>query len=119
MQDIQEYHLHCDGMRIVFGQRDGEPTLQYDRRIFSGRELYLEQTQAGKFVTVELERVPDLHIIRLTLAIPTANLPAGARSTNIATFAIVSTERTTIAGSAGVDGQIVTYEVMSLTGNAW
>jgi len=119
---VTQYHLSADAedVKIVFhaGNED-TAKLEYNGKIFVGRALTRENTPLGLVVSAQLERIPDLHSISLCLAVPEANCPSNARSIPISTFATFTTVRTTIAGPDLVRGQIRTYRVVPLKGNAW
>lgn len=119
--DATEYHLHGDGTDVVFHRgNDDEMRLQYNGKVFSGRELHRELTVLGLTASALVEASPDLHTIWFTVVIPDARCPANARSIPVTTFAVLTTKRTSIAGPAGVAGQIEVYKVVCpLTGNAW
>ena len=121
---VKNYHLAGDGVKIVFSMEDpDELELVYEdkqgERRFSGRAIYREKTVLGLLVSVVLENVPDLHRIMLSLAVPSANKPDNMRSIPVKTFAVRTTNRTSISGEGGVEGQIQTYETIALDGNAW
>ena len=121
---VKNYHLAGDGVKIVFSMEDpDELELVYEdkqgERRFSGRAIYREKTVLGLLVSVVLENVPDLHRIMLSLAVPSANKPDNMRSIPVKTFAVRTTDRTSISGEGGVEGQIQTYETTVLDGNAW
>ena len=86
---------------------------------FSGRAIFREHIQSGFMPSVVLEQAPDLHTITLTLAIPAANIPDNMKSIPVKTFAVRTTNKTSIAGPELVEGQIQSYEVLALEGNAW
>lgn len=121
LHDVTEYHLHGDSTEIVFHRgNDDETKLEYNHRIFSGRELHRTVTTLGLAVSAILETSPDRGTVWLTVIIPDARCPAEARSIPINSLAVITDKRTSIAGPAGVSGQIDVYKtVLSLTGNAW
>lgn len=122
---VKNYHLAGDGVKIVFSMEDpDELELVYEEdkqgeRRFSGRAIYREKTVLGFLVSVVLEDIPDLHRIMLSLAVPSANRLDNMKSIPVKTFAVRTTNRTSIGGQGGVEGQIQTYETMVLDGNAW
>lgn len=117
---VNEYHLSAEGTQIVFCSGDEDTmTLAYNGTVFRGRSLYRETTLMGIVVSVQLEVISDLHTIFLSVAVPEGNRPSDARSIAVSTFAVISTERTSIAGPQLVGGQIRRYEVIPLQGNAW
>lgn len=117
---VTQYHLSGDGMQITY--HSGTPDvarLQYNGKTYQGRALFHETTMSGHVVSVILENVPDLHTTSLSLTLPQANCPSTMRSTSIHTFAVITTGRTSIGGPALVSGQIQSYKLVPLTGNAW
>jgi len=119
--EVTEYHLYGEGMKVVFHQgSDDAMKLEYNGKVFSGRALYRERTVLGLVASVLLETSPDLHTVWLSVVIPDAHCPSNAKSIPVATFAVFTTKRTSIAGPAGVSGQVDAYKVISpLNGNAW
>lgn len=119
--DVTEYHLSGDGAEIVFHKgKDDEMKLEYNHKVFSGRELYREVTTFGLAASAILEAHPDRGTVWFTVIIPDARCPADARSIPINSFAVVTDKRTSIAGPPGVPGQIDVYKaVLPLTGNGW
>jgi hypothetical protein len=117
---VNEYHLSGDDMKIVFHNGDDETmTLQCNDKVFKGRALYRDNMSMGLVVSTMMEAVPDLRVTILSVAIPGAQRPANAKSVPISTFAVLSTGRTSIAGPSLVEGQLITYKVVPLHGNAW
>jgi hypothetical protein len=121
LREVTEYHLRGEGAEIVFHKgKDDDMKLEYNHKVFSGRALSREVTTLGLAVSVILEASPDLGTVWLTVIIPDANCPDGARSIPINSFAVVTDKRTSIAGPPGVSGQVDVYKsVLPLTGNAW
>lgn len=117
---VTQYHLSGDGMQITYhvGLPD-EVRLQYNGTTYQGRALYQEDIMSGHVVSVILESVPDLHTVSLSVTVPRANCPSNMRSIPIQTFAVITTGRTSIGGPALVSGQIQSYKLVPLTGNAW
>jgi hypothetical protein len=118
---VTEYHLRGDGAEIAFHNgNDDEMKLEYNRKVFSGRELYREATVLGLAASAIVEASSDLCTVWLTVILPDARCPGDARSIPINSFAVLTTKRTSIAGPAGVSGQLDVYKViLPLTGNAW
>jgi len=117
---VTEYHLSADDTRIVFHHKEGdEMTLEYNGMVFRGRPLYREDTALGLIVSVQLENTPDLQTVFLSVAVPEANRPSNMKSVSVSSFAVFTTNRTTIAGPDGISGQVRDYKVLSLSGNAW
>jgi hypothetical protein len=70
----------------------------------------------SRLVTVSLEGEPDLYTMTLTLAVPPINLEG--KEAPFTTFAVLTTNRTSIGGPDLVNGQIASYEIVPLTGEA-
>jgi hypothetical protein len=83
----------------------------------SGDEIHHEETSIGALVTIELEAVPDLEAVKLTLVIPIINLPNG--DAEFETLAIETTEQTTV-GDPGIlsGGPLQSYRTRTLHGTA-
>jgi hypothetical protein len=82
----------------------------------SGDEIHREETSIGTLVTIELEAVPDLQAVKLTLLIPIINLPNG--DAEFETLAIETTEQTTIGGPGMLSGPLQRYRTRTLHGAA-
>jgi hypothetical protein len=116
---VTEYHLVAEDVKIVY--RDGTEetaSLEYNGQIYRGRALYHDQTALGRVISIHLESIPDLHTVFLSLAVPEANRPSDQRSVPVSTFATITTTRTSIGGPGLVSGQIRTYQVVPLKGDA-
>jgi hypothetical protein len=98
----------------------GKPTFNYedsrDTYRFTGDEIRTQKTEIGTIVTVTLKSVPDLHVITLTLLVPSINLNGSAQE--FKTIAIRTTSKTTIAGESLIKGAVQSYEVIDLQGTA-
>lgn len=119
MRPAQQYHLSGKDISLEYHVEKPGPTLTYNRRVFTGRELRVEHAVLGTLVSVLLDAVPDHQVKTLSVAIPAANCPDGARSIAIDSFAVLTTEHTSIGGPHLVQGAVQTYEVLALHGNAW
>lgn len=119
--EVTEYHLGGEGIEVVFRGRDDESMeLRYNGKTFSGRALSRERSTLGLVVSILLEAIPDLHTLWLSVVIPAARRDPDAKSISVSTLAVFTTKRTSIAGPAGVSGQIDGYKVIfPLNGNAW
>lgn len=117
---VTDYHLAGKHTNILFAT--GEPDemrLTYNDMVFEGRALNIEHSHIGLMISVVLDEVLDSHASVLSFAVPEANRPADMRSIGIHTFAVITTIKTTSAGSALLSGQLRDYEVITLHGNAW
>ena len=98
----------------------GQPQLTYrhleDSGTFTGEEIRVLESEIGRQVTVTLEVIPDLHTVTLTLLVPAINLDG--REARFRTRAILTTQRTSIAGPRLVKGALQTYRVLALRGVA-
>ena len=121
---INIYHLSGGDVTVAFrNEGPGAPELEYKdkthEQTFSGREIQLEKTGLGSTASVVLEFVADAYTLTFTLALPAGNRPENIKSINITSFGVLTMSRTTIAGPGTIEGQIDTYEVVTLKGNAW
>jgi hypothetical protein len=82
----------------------------------SGNEIRREDTSVGTLVSIQLEAVPDLHTIGVTLLLPTINLDDG--EAEFGTIAVETTSRTAIGGPSTITGALQTYRVYTLQGAA-
>ncbi len=116
------FELACDGTTLTYSTSaiDGRPQLSYasgDRSyVFRGEEIRVAPSEIGKMITVTLEASPDLEVKTLTLVLPPINL-AGSESP-VRTHAVKTLHRTSIGGPHLVRGQVLTYEVVELSGLA-
>lgn len=122
---VTTYQLSAENMNISFSTSDsGEPELLYDNGEgelkFSGREINQENTSPGLMITVTLQTIPDLGTETLSVMLPAGKRPENMRSIPLATFALITTNKTTtIAGPQMVEGQIQDYKLFELEGNGW
>ena len=85
--------------------------------IFSKASCIFIAIYFGKLITVTTEAVPDEEETMLTLLLPTVNL-VGATEQTFETLAIITTQRSSIAGSGLVNGAVQRYHVVKLEGKA-
>jgi len=121
---VKTYHVKGDGITLSFlGDDPAALALTYSdaqgERKFSGVEISQQKTPAGLMVSVLMETIPDLRTVVLSLALPAANRPADMKSVALKTFAVRTTNHTSIAGPDIIEGATQTYEVLVLDGNAW
>lgn len=83
---------------------------------FRGDEIQVVESPLGRLVTVTLSAIPDLETVTLTLVVPAMNVDANGEP--LRTFAVKTTNRTSIGGPALVKGQLQTYQRYALTGRA-
>jgi hypothetical protein len=83
---------------------------------FRGDEIQVLDSPLGRLVTVVLSAIPDLETVTLTLVVPAMNVDANGEP--LRTFAVRTTNRTSIGGPALVKGQLQTYRRYALTGRA-
>jgi hypothetical protein len=118
------YHLHgkTKGFSVEYSKTSiaGVPllnvVLEGASHSFRGDQISTLDSPFGSLVTVTLSATPDLETVTFTLAVPAMNL-AGSDGT-IHTFAVITTNRTSIGGPALVQGQLQTYQRFALTGRA-
>jgi hypothetical protein len=111
-----------EGVEVSYDQtsQTGQPLLSYRdaRRDLSrsGHDIRSEETNIGRLVTIELETVPDLHSISLSLLIPVINLDDG--KAEFETLAIETTSQSGPGGPWLIPGPIDSYRAMRLRGKA-
>jgi hypothetical protein len=112
-----------DDIQIVFSETSltGQAQFTYhdDARdvTVQGAAIAVERGPLGRLVTVTLESVPDLHTLTVTLVLP--DLGGISRPiTSFRTFAVLTTNRTTIGGPSLVAGPIQLYRVVRGDGTA-
>ena len=119
-----QFDLEGDGVSISYSTTSiaGVPQFTYQEGASppvnrSGEEIRVLCTgDVGTLVTIDVEQVPDQYTVKLSLLLPTINLPQGFGASALETIAILTTEYTSIAGP--VAGQAQTYEVLMLRGTA-
>jgi hypothetical protein len=116
------FELQGGGLTVHYAKSSlaGVPLLTFNHRgmkkSYRGEEVRTTDTELGRLVTVLVEAVPDLHTITLTLVVPAVNVSANEEP--VQTFAVFTTELTSIAGPRLVKGQIDRYETVHLAGKA-
>jgi hypothetical protein len=98
----------------------GVPLLDvvWDGQTYSlrGDEIQTLESPLGRMVTLTLSVVPDLEIVTLTFVVPAMNVDANGEP--LRTFAVKTTNRTSIGGPALIKGQLQTYKRYTLSGRA-
>jgi hypothetical protein len=118
------FNLEGDGATISYATSSiaGVPQFSYrdsEHNVSkSGTDIRRLETEIGALVTIDLAQIPDLQTIKVTLVVPTVNLPQPANSSDLQTIAILTTSRTTIGGPNLIVGQIETYRTLYLRGTA-
>ena len=118
------FRLEGDEIGVLYASTSmtGEPTLAYrdasGEQTFRGPQLRVDDAPFGTLVTVVIASVQDGYSDDLTLVLPQVNLTDGREPTAFSTVAIVTRHRTTIAGPGMLEGQVQTYEAVSLDGTA-
>jgi len=121
---VTVFNLHGGGIEVTVKLRGTEDTVVEYRDTqgnvtFQGRQIYHDQARLGRMLSVVLSSAPDSYVVVLTLAVPDVNRPANAKSVDVNTFAVRTLVRDSLAGPAGVAGQVQAYEMIALEGNAW
>lgn len=125
-QDVEDANLYkLQGKDTAITYRDsgeaGGPTLVLDHAVYhetyTGDEIRRIDGTPGDLLSVPVTYVADGYGLDLLLFVPTVNIRDG-KDEPINTTAILATERTSIGGPILVDGQIDSYEVITLTGTA-
>jgi hypothetical protein len=120
------FELHSQDTQITYSTTSfiGKPQLYYKtqeiEKQFTGEEISVLETEIGTLITVTIERPhPDVrgNVVKLTLLLPTVNLPASLENP-IQTQAILTTELQKGNINLPLEGQLQTYEILSLTGTA-
>lgn len=118
------YELSSGNTRISFSTTSfsGAPQLTYSNGhttlTFQGNDIRTEDGPVGMLVTVDLEYVPDLRTVSLTLVVPQVNLRGNAVEAPVNTIAILTTHRTSIGGPQLISGQVQTYRTLRSHGLA-
>ncbi len=116
------YKVSGQDVQIVYSTTSlsGESRLYYrDKRLslrFAGDEIRVLATEIGQQVTVTLEVVPDFKSVTLTLLIPDINLKNDP--IKFKTSAITTTHHDSIGGPRLVSGQLQSYTISKLSGEA-
>jgi len=126
-REANHFVLRGENKQIDFSTSSfaGGPILSYTdeanpsgSRSFSGEQIDIVERPFVKLVTVMIYIIPDAQALYLTLLLPKVNLPQHASEVRVETTAVVSTHRVTLMGPHGVDGQVDTYETLTLKGTA-
>jgi hypothetical protein len=116
------FQLAGDDIAVTYDETSvtGEPQFTYrngSREVSRrGDEIRREETSIGTLVTVELEAVPDLKVVEVTVLIPRINLRN--REVEFESFEIETTSHTSVGGPAMIDGPLQTYCTRALKGTA-
>jgi hypothetical protein len=98
---------------------DGKAHLTYRdlrrEKHFSGDEIRVEETAAGRLVTVMLEATPDRDTLSFSFFLPTLNIE---REAHVVSVAMYTTSRTSIGGPRLVRGQLESWRTITLSGMA-
>ena len=117
------YVLSGGGIHVTYSPTgfDGHPHLTYSSafvsRTFSGNEITTTPSPLGALVTVTIQLTPDAGSTTFTLLVPVTNLNSNTDIVHITTEGITTHHRFSIFPPA-LHGQIETYSVQQLTGNA-
>lgn len=121
-QEANLFELTGGGIQVTYSTSSfsGVPLFSYRdasaNQQFSGDEIDVIETTIGNLVTVTLQTIPDLRVVRFTLVLPPVNVIFGSAGTCIDLPAITSTTHTTIAGPNL--GPTVTYTPAAMSGTA-
>lgn len=98
----------------------GQPRFSYrdeqGQKNFGGADIRTQPSEIGTLVTVTLEHVPDLHIVTLTLLLP--SIEVGEGETFFRTRAIITTHEQRFSLPDRGSGAQQTYRVIALRGTA-
>jgi hypothetical protein len=107
-----------DDFKFINPDISGGPQVVYGGTSFTGSELDLVETDYGLLATIIIHVAPDRYVKRLTVLIPPVNFPGDIGGAYVTSQAIISTQHTTIAGTAAVSGQVISYEAKFIAGAA-
>jgi hypothetical protein len=117
------YVLSGGGIHVTYSTSglNGQPHLTYSSpvtsRTFSGNEITTTNSPIGTLVTVTIQLTPDAGSTTFSLLVPVVNLNSNTDIVAITTEGITTHHRFSIFPPA-LHGQIETYGVTQLTGNA-
>jgi hypothetical protein len=115
--------VHGEGIHVTYSASSfsGKPQFTYQdahtTRTFQGDEIDVNSGPLGTLVTVVLTQAPDVGETSFSLVLPLVNLVGGS-SVSIDTIGVTTTKRTSIGGPAIVRGQLTSYRVHCLRGDA-
>ena len=125
VQEPNQYNLQGDGATITYSTTSfaGVPLFNYQDNDHSvnrsGDEIRVEETEIARLVTVDIEQVPDAYDLSVTLLVPIINLREQFGEAAVQTVAVLTTDRSSaFTGPGGVEGQVQSYETLSLEGTA-
>lgn len=122
-QEANLFELEGGGASVVYSTTSitGAPQFTYrdtDNSVSrSGDEIRVEETAMARLVTINLRQVPDAYSLWVTLLVPAVNVPQSGQAA-LQMLAVLTTDRTSIIGPAGVEGQLQSYEARALSGTA-
>ena len=124
VQEPNLFELRSGDVTITYSTTSltGAPQFNYQDQArsvaVSGDAIRVEQTEIARLITVDLEQVPDAYDFSVTLLIPQINLRDPNRTASVETLAVLTTDRSSLTGPAGVEGQVQSYEARVLMGTA-
>jgi hypothetical protein len=117
------YSLSGGGLHVTYSTSgiSGQPHLHYASpfltRNFTGNEIHSAPSPLGTLVTVTIQMTVDSGSTSFTLLVPRVNLNGPADSVHIVTEGITTHHRFSVFQGA-MHGQLDTYSVTALSGNA-
>ena len=96
----------------------GGRQLIYREKTYTGTDMSAYKSDIGLLATVELETSPGAHVTSLTLLVPPVVVRSGDETVHVDTWAIVSKNRAATDGTDGAVGQVISYELLNLSGTA-
>ncbi|MEH2290816.1 hypothetical protein [Nostoc sp.] len=126
VQRPNEFELEGKGINIKYSILNGVPELDYKTKNisehFSGDQIQTLPTDIGTLLTIIISKPPNPNfggnVVKLSLLLPSINLPIGTRETSVQTEAILTTERTSGTIRTPLFGQLQSYQTIVLTGTA-
>lgn len=122
-QTARYFQLKGRGLEVEYYTL-GEPVVPYlsltgeqgDRQ-YSGNEIRRQDTAIGTLLTVFTSMIADGNSTTVTLVLPAVNLPDSG-TVKIASIAVITTHRNSLAGPGILDGALELYKTVALRGSA-
>ena len=118
-----QYELTGQQTQITYARLGEQALLTYQvfqgppTRSFQGDQIRTQDTEIGTLISVTLEVIPDASETSLTVVVPQINL-SETREQSFETVALLTTQRSSIAGPDLVVGVVQSYRIVPLEGIA-
>jgi len=118
LQAAQHYAFAGKGLSGVLdlSSISGRPAASLTVDGHEVHDVTITQESVGIVLRGQVSATPDLEVVEIEVTIPHVNVPA--ESATFAGVALLTTERTSIGGPRLVEGQVQSYELRPVAGQA-